>query len=180
MSERCPAWSEDESIHQRPTPLHAGTARAEREATASTGETSGIETDCRSPNAASAERRRSGARPTTFPECRAPRTPEAAPTEQKAETTVAASFLHHTVCELLIIYIFLYVTIVKRETAATPPPPQTPTEPTLTEEELEKKSTAIIEEYLHINDMKVGFILIRRKFICSALYTLSFLVPSPV
>uniref|UniRef100_A0A3B3CJC5 Eukaryotic translation initiation factor 4 gamma 1 n=1 Tax=Oryzias melastigma TaxID=30732 RepID=A0A3B3CJC5_ORYME len=43
---------------------------------------------------------------------------------------------------------------VKRETAATPPPPQTPTEPTLTEEELEKKSTAIIEEYLHINDMK--------------------------
>ncbi|XP_030599863.1 eukaryotic translation initiation factor 4 gamma 1 [Archocentrus centrarchus] len=43
---------------------------------------------------------------------------------------------------------------VKRETAATPPPPQTPTTPALTEEELEKKSTAIIEEYLHINDMK--------------------------
>uniref|UniRef100_A0A3P8PWZ7 Eukaryotic translation initiation factor 4 gamma 1 n=1 Tax=Astatotilapia calliptera TaxID=8154 RepID=A0A3P8PWZ7_ASTCA len=38
--------------------------------------------------------------------------------------------------------------------AATPPPPQTPTKPALTEEELEKKSTAIIEEYLHINDMK--------------------------
>uniref|UniRef100_A0A3B4U4T4 Eukaryotic translation initiation factor 4 gamma 1 n=1 Tax=Seriola dumerili TaxID=41447 RepID=A0A3B4U4T4_SERDU len=43
---------------------------------------------------------------------------------------------------------------VKRETTATPPPPQTPTKPALTEEELEKKSTAIIEEYLHINDMK--------------------------
>lgn len=43
---------------------------------------------------------------------------------------------------------------MKRETAATPPPPQTPTKPALTEEELEKKSTAIIEEYLHINDMK--------------------------
>lgn len=42
----------------------------------------------------------------------------------------------------------------KREKAATPPPPQTPTKPALTEEELEKKSTAIIEEYLHINDMK--------------------------
>ncbi|XP_029922171.1 eukaryotic translation initiation factor 4 gamma 1 isoform X3 [Myripristis murdjan] len=43
---------------------------------------------------------------------------------------------------------------VKRETAPTPPPPQTPTKPALTEEELDKKSTAIIEEYLHINDMK--------------------------
>ncbi|KAM9358888.1 eukaryotic translation initiation factor 4 gamma 1 [Symphorus nematophorus] len=43
---------------------------------------------------------------------------------------------------------------VKREAAATPPPPQTPTKPALTEEELNKKSTAIIEEYLHINDMK--------------------------
>ncbi|KAM7413631.1 hypothetical protein PAMA_020830 [Pampus argenteus] len=44
---------------------------------------------------------------------------------------------------------------VKRETTATPPPPQTlPQKPALTEEELEKKSTAIIEEYLHINDMK--------------------------
>ncbi|KAM3857533.1 eukaryotic translation initiation factor 4 gamma 1-like [Diretmus argenteus] len=43
---------------------------------------------------------------------------------------------------------------VKPETALTPPPPQTPTKPALTEEELEKKSTAIIEEYLHINDMK--------------------------
>ncbi|CAN9511154.1 unnamed protein product [Ophioblennius macclurei] len=43
---------------------------------------------------------------------------------------------------------------VKRETPTTPPPPLTPTKPALSEEELEKKSTAIIEEYLHINDMK--------------------------
>lgn len=43
---------------------------------------------------------------------------------------------------------------VKRETTATPPPPQSP-KPALSEEELSKKSTAIIEEYLHINDMKV-------------------------
>nr|XP_046244410.1 eukaryotic translation initiation factor 4 gamma 1-like isoform X2 [Scatophagus argus] len=43
---------------------------------------------------------------------------------------------------------------MKRETAVTPPPPQTPTKPALTEEEMNRKSTAIIEEYLHINDMK--------------------------
>ncbi|XP_028426718.1 eukaryotic translation initiation factor 4 gamma 1 isoform X2 [Perca flavescens] len=45
---------------------------------------------------------------------------------------------------------------VKRETAAPSPPLQTltTTKPALTEEELSKKSTAIIEEYLHINDMK--------------------------
>ncbi|KAM6970131.1 eukaryotic translation initiation factor 4 gamma 1-like, partial [Aplochiton taeniatus] len=46
---------------------------------------------------------------------------------------------------------------VKRESASIAPPrPQTPSEtkPALTEEELEKKSTAIIEEYLHINDIK--------------------------
>uniref|UniRef100_A0A672ZRZ7 Eukaryotic translation initiation factor 4 gamma 1 n=1 Tax=Sphaeramia orbicularis TaxID=375764 RepID=A0A672ZRZ7_9TELE len=42
----------------------------------------------------------------------------------------------------------------ERARTATPPPPQTPTKPALTEEELDKKSTAIIEEYLHINDMK--------------------------
>ncbi|XP_051966667.1 eukaryotic translation initiation factor 4 gamma 1-like isoform X2 [Xyrauchen texanus] len=41
---------------------------------------------------------------------------------------------------------------VKRETVPTPPPVSS--KPALTEEELEKKSTAIIEEYLHINDMK--------------------------
>uniref|UniRef100_A0A673VZR5 Eukaryotic translation initiation factor 4 gamma 1 n=1 Tax=Salmo trutta TaxID=8032 RepID=A0A673VZR5_SALTR len=40
---------------------------------------------------------------------------------------------------------------VKREAVATPP---TQTKPSLSEEELEKKATAIIEEYLHINDMK--------------------------
>lgn len=42
---------------------------------------------------------------------------------------------------------------VKRETVPTPPPASS--KPALTEEELEKKSTAIIEEYLHINDLKV-------------------------
>uniref|UniRef100_A0A8L0DRA7 Eukaryotic translation initiation factor 4 gamma, 1a n=1 Tax=Oncorhynchus mykiss TaxID=8022 RepID=A0A8L0DRA7_ONCMY len=42
---------------------------------------------------------------------------------------------------------------VKRETAPTPPP-DAPTKPAMTEEELEKKSSAIIEEYLHLNDMK--------------------------
>lgn len=36
------------------------------------------------------------------------------------------------------------------------PTPATSTKPTLSEEELEKKSKAIIEEYLHINDMKVS------------------------
>uniref|UniRef100_A0A3B4AJI6 Uncharacterized protein n=1 Tax=Periophthalmus magnuspinnatus TaxID=409849 RepID=A0A3B4AJI6_9GOBI len=39
---------------------------------------------------------------------------------------------------------------IKRESAPTPPPPK----PALSEEELEKKSNAIIEEYLHINDLK--------------------------
>ncbi|XP_062337646.1 eukaryotic translation initiation factor 4 gamma 1a isoform X3 [Osmerus eperlanus] len=38
---------------------------------------------------------------------------------------------------------------VKRENAPTPP-----SKPAMTEEELDKKSNAIIEEYLHINDMK--------------------------
>ncbi|KAG5837009.1 hypothetical protein ANANG_G00234690 [Anguilla anguilla] len=41
---------------------------------------------------------------------------------------------------------------VKRE--ATPTPPPTQAKPAMSEEELDKKSTAIIEEYLHINDMK--------------------------
>uniref|UniRef100_A0A6Q2XE38 Eukaryotic translation initiation factor 4 gamma 1 n=1 Tax=Esox lucius TaxID=8010 RepID=A0A6Q2XE38_ESOLU len=41
---------------------------------------------------------------------------------------------------------------VKREGTPTPPPTQI--KPALSAEELEKKSTAIIEEYLHINDMK--------------------------
>ncbi|KAM8839679.1 eukaryotic translation initiation factor 4 gamma 1-like isoform 3-T3 [Synchiropus picturatus] len=40
---------------------------------------------------------------------------------------------------------------VKRESAPTPPPVS---KPALSEEELEKKAHAIIEEYLHINDMK--------------------------
>ncbi|XP_028282693.1 eukaryotic translation initiation factor 4 gamma 1a isoform X2 [Parambassis ranga] len=41
---------------------------------------------------------------------------------------------------------------VKRESAPTPPPSLP--KPSLTEEEVEKKSSAIIEEYLHINDLK--------------------------
>uniref|UniRef100_A0AAQ4PTP9 Eukaryotic translation initiation factor 4 gamma, 1a n=1 Tax=Gasterosteus aculeatus aculeatus TaxID=481459 RepID=A0AAQ4PTP9_GASAC len=41
---------------------------------------------------------------------------------------------------------------IKRESAPTPPPSLP--KPALSEEELEKKSNAIIEEYLHINDMK--------------------------
>lgn len=35
-------------------------------------------------------------------------------------------------------------------------PPVSPPKAVLSEEELEKKSKAIIEEYLHLNDMKVG------------------------
>ncbi|KAM6990606.1 eukaryotic translation initiation factor 4 gamma 1a isoform 2-T2 [Tautogolabrus adspersus] len=41
----------------------------------------------------------------------------------------------------------------KRESAPTPPPPCTQ-KPSMTEEEVEKKSKAIIEEYIHINDLK--------------------------
>lgn len=37
-----------------------------------------------------------------------------------------------------------------------PAPPAASPKPALSDEELEKKSKAIIEEYLHINDMKVG------------------------
>ncbi|XP_053185317.1 eukaryotic translation initiation factor 4 gamma 1a isoform X2 [Scomber japonicus] len=44
------------------------------------------------------------------------------------------------------------LTAVKRESAPTPPP--TLPKSTLTEEEMEKKSNAITEEYLHINDLK--------------------------
>lgn len=43
--------------------------------------------------------------------------------------------------------------VVRREPVSTPPP--APSKLVLSPEELEKKSTAIIEEYLHINDMKV-------------------------
>ncbi|XP_061639179.1 eukaryotic translation initiation factor 4 gamma 1-like isoform X4 [Phyllopteryx taeniolatus] len=43
---------------------------------------------------------------------------------------------------------------VRRETAATPPPLQTANKPALTVEELTKKSKAIIEEYLHILNIK--------------------------
>ncbi|XP_028974972.2 eukaryotic translation initiation factor 4 gamma 1a isoform X4 [Esox lucius] len=43
--------------------------------------------------------------------------------------------------------------VVKRETAPTPPPAAL-AKPVMTEDELDKKSSAIIEEYLHLNDMK--------------------------
>lgn len=46
-----------------------------------------------------------------------------------------------------------FLTAVKREATL---PPVNPPKATLSEEELEKKSKAIIEEYLHLNDMKVG------------------------
>ncbi|XP_037533293.1 eukaryotic translation initiation factor 4 gamma 1 [Nematolebias whitei] len=49
---------------------------------------------------------------------------------------------------------------VDQEPAAAPPP-QAPTKPALTEEEVDKKSTAIIEEYLHINDMKEALQCVR-------------------
>ncbi|XP_026170438.1 eukaryotic translation initiation factor 4 gamma 1a isoform X2 [Mastacembelus armatus] len=42
---------------------------------------------------------------------------------------------------------------VRRESTPTPPPPPL-LKPALTEEEVEKKTNAIIEEYLHINDLK--------------------------
>ena len=44
---------------------------------------------------------------------------------------------------------------LSRPSTPTPPPSPTVTKPALTEEEVEKKSTAIIEEYVHINDLKV-------------------------
>uniref|UniRef100_A0A3B5Q7H1 Eukaryotic translation initiation factor 4 gamma 1 n=1 Tax=Xiphophorus maculatus TaxID=8083 RepID=A0A3B5Q7H1_XIPMA len=50
---------------------------------------------------------------------------------------------------------------VKRQAAATPPPQQTPAKPALTVAEIEKKSAAIIEEYLHINDMKEALQCVR-------------------
>lgn len=46
------------------------------------------------------------------------------------------------------------ISAVKRETPVTPPPPS-PAKPSLTEDEVSKKSTAIIEEYIHIYDIKV-------------------------
>ncbi|XP_013881883.1 eukaryotic translation initiation factor 4 gamma 1 [Austrofundulus limnaeus] len=50
---------------------------------------------------------------------------------------------------------------VNQETTAAPPPDQTPSKPALTEEEVDKKSTAIIEEYLHINDMREALQCVR-------------------
>ncbi|KAJ3582530.1 hypothetical protein NHX12_000516 [Muraenolepis orangiensis] len=50
---------------------------------------------------------------------------------------------------------------VKRPSTPTPPPAQTITKPTLTEEQVEKQSTAIVEEYVHINDMKEALLCVQ-------------------
>ncbi|XP_032659811.1 eukaryotic translation initiation factor 4 gamma 1 isoform X10 [Chelonoidis abingdonii] len=55
---------------------------------------------------------------------------------------------------------------VKRE----PAPPTAPPKPALSEEELEKKSKAIIEEYLHINDMKEALQCVQELACPSQLY----------
>ncbi|NXM86721.1 IF4G1 factor, partial [Oenanthe oenanthe] len=51
-----------------------------------------------------------------------------------------------------------------------PTPPATSTKPMLSEEELEKKSKAIIEEYLHINDMKEALQCVQELGSPSSLY----------
>ncbi|NXB71947.1 IF4G1 factor, partial [Donacobius atricapilla] len=51
-----------------------------------------------------------------------------------------------------------------------PTPPATSTKPSLSEEELEKKSKAIIEEYLHINDMKEALQCVQELGSPSSLY----------
>ncbi|XP_039233943.1 eukaryotic translation initiation factor 4 gamma 1 isoform X2 [Pipra filicauda] len=51
-----------------------------------------------------------------------------------------------------------------------PAPPATSTKPVLSEEELEKKSKAIIEEYLHINDMKEALQCVQELGSPSSLY----------
>ncbi|NXA63480.1 IF4G1 factor, partial [Mohoua ochrocephala] len=51
-----------------------------------------------------------------------------------------------------------------------PTPPATSTKPALSEEELEKKSKAIIEEYLHINDMKEALQCVQELGSPSSLY----------
>lgn len=52
----------------------------------------------------------------------------------------------------------LLVWTVKREPTVTPPPPQAPSKPSLNEDEVSKKSIAIIEEYIHIYDTKVDMV----------------------
>ncbi|KAM9127425.1 eukaryotic translation initiation factor 4 gamma 1 isoform 5-T5 [Pangshura tecta] len=51
-----------------------------------------------------------------------------------------------------------------------PAPPAAPPKPALSEEELEKKSKAIIEEYLHINDMKEALQCVQELACPSQLY----------
>uniref|UniRef100_A0AAR2KR83 Eukaryotic translation initiation factor 4 gamma, 1a n=1 Tax=Pygocentrus nattereri TaxID=42514 RepID=A0AAR2KR83_PYGNA len=56
----------------------------------------------------------------------------------------------------------------RREAAPTPPP--APAKPALSEEEVEKKATAIIEEYLHINDLKEAVQCVQELNSASLLY----------
>ncbi|TSK67162.1 Eukaryotic translation initiation factor 4 gamma 1 [Bagarius yarrelli] len=57
---------------------------------------------------------------------------------------------------------------IRREPVSTPPP--APSKPALSLEDLEKKSTAIIEEYLHINDMKEALQCVSEMNSASLLY----------
>ncbi|NWR17869.1 IF4G1 factor, partial [Emberiza fucata] len=57
-----------------------------------------------------------------------------------------------------------------RETVKQEPTPAASTKPALSEEELEKKSKAIIEEYLHINDMKEALQCVQELGSPSSLY----------
>ncbi|NXM47278.1 IF4G1 factor, partial [Gymnorhina tibicen] len=57
-----------------------------------------------------------------------------------------------------------------RETIKQEPTPAASTKPALSEEELEKKSKAIIEEYLHINDMKEALQCVQELGSPSSLY----------
>ncbi|NWJ08346.1 IF4G1 factor, partial [Crypturellus undulatus] len=58
----------------------------------------------------------------------------------------------------------------RETTKQEPAPPAEPPKPTLSEEELEKKSKAIIEEYLHINDMKEALQCVQELGSPSSLY----------
>lgn len=57
---------------------------------------------------------------------------------------------------------------VKPMSAPAPPPPAQ-TKPALSEDEMDKKSKSIIEEYLHINDLKVCVQICSDNKVCSAL-----------
>lgn len=54
---------------------------------------------------------------------------------------------------------FLTSLVVKPETSAV----SVPDKPSLSEDEVERKSKSIIDEFLHINDFKVNEILIKNR-----------------